>query len=139
MIARVRLRVADLDRVRAYYRRTIGLHALSETALGVDGTPLIELIGDPSAPPAPPGSTGLFHLALLVPDRPSLARAVAEVLPDRLGVPVLLFLRNEAAALEDQQPGRRLRQRMRDRPPARSGANDDDVELIGHCVVRDPE
>ena len=79
MIGRVRLRVADLDRVRSYYERTIGLHRLSETSLGVDGTPLIELIGDPAAPPAPRGSTGLFHLALLVPDRGSLARTVQRV------------------------------------------------------------
>jgi catechol 2,3-dioxygenase len=52
---------------------------LSERSLGVDGTPLIELVDDPSAQPAPPGRTGLFHLALLVPDRPSLARAVQRV------------------------------------------------------------
>jgi len=79
VIGRVALRVADLARVRTYYERAIGLRALSETSLGVDGTPLIELIDDPAAPPAPPGSTGLFHLALLVPDRPSLARAVQRV------------------------------------------------------------
>ena len=79
MIGRVALRVADLARVRTYYERAIGLRALSETSLGVDGTPLIELVDDPAAPPAPPGSTGLFHLALLVPDRPSLARAVQRV------------------------------------------------------------
>jgi catechol 2,3-dioxygenase len=78
MIGRVRLRVADLDRVRSYYERTIGLRS-DGLALGVDGTSLIELIGDPDAPPAPPGSTGLFHLALLVPDRPSLARAIERV------------------------------------------------------------
>jgi catechol 2,3-dioxygenase len=79
VIGRVALRVADLARVRTYYERAIGLRALSETSLGVDGTPLIELVDDPAAPPAPPGSTGLFHLALLVPDRPSLARAVQRV------------------------------------------------------------
>jgi catechol 2,3-dioxygenase len=78
MIGRVRLRVAHADRVRSYYERTIGLHA-DGLALGVDGTPLIELIDDPTAPPAPPGSTGLFHLAILVPDRPSLARAIRRV------------------------------------------------------------
>jgi catechol 2,3-dioxygenase len=77
MIGRVRLRVADLDRVRSYYERTIGLQA-DGLALGAD-TPLIELIHDPDAPPAPPGSTGLFHLAILVPDRPSLARAIRRV------------------------------------------------------------
>jgi catechol 2,3-dioxygenase len=71
MIGRVRLRVADADRVRSYYERTIGL--------GLDGDALIELIEDPDAPPAPAGSTGLFHLAILVPDRPSLAQAVRRV------------------------------------------------------------
>ena len=71
MIGRVRLRVADLERVRSYYERTIGLP--------IDGGSLIELIEDPDAPPAPAGSTGLFHLAILVPDRPSLAQAVRRV------------------------------------------------------------
>jgi catechol 2,3-dioxygenase len=78
MIGRVRLRVADADGVRSYYERTIGLRA-DGLSLGVNGSPLIELIDDPSAPPAPPGSTGLFHLALLVPDRPALAQAVRRV------------------------------------------------------------
>ena len=77
MIGRVRLRVADVDRMRSYYERTIGLRAL-DGALGVD-SPLVELIADPDAPSAPTGSTGLFHLAILVPDRPSLAYAVQRV------------------------------------------------------------
>jgi catechol 2,3-dioxygenase len=71
MIGRVRLRVADLGLVRSYYERTIGLRG--------DAASLVELIDDPDAPPAPAGSTGLFHLAILVPDRPSLARAVKRV------------------------------------------------------------
>ena len=78
MIGRVRLRVAALDRARSYYAHVIGLRQL-DGSLGADA-PLVELIGDPEAPPAPPGTTGLFHLALLVPDRPSLARAVQRVI-----------------------------------------------------------
>ena len=82
MIGRVRLRVADLERVRAYYEHTIGLRTLAEdgdsVTLGAD-TPLVELVGDPAAQPAPPGSTGLFHLAILVPDRPELARSIQRV------------------------------------------------------------
>jgi catechol 2,3-dioxygenase len=78
VIGRVRLRVADVDRLRDYYSRTIGLRALGDGVMGVD-TPLVELIADPDARPAPPGSTGLFHFAILVPDRPSLARAVQRV------------------------------------------------------------
>jgi len=34
----------------------------------------------PDAPPRPPGTTGLFHLAILVPSRPDLARALRRVL-----------------------------------------------------------
>ena len=82
MIGRVRLRVADLVRVRDYYERTIGLRALEEdgdtVTLGAD-SPLVELVGDPAAQPAPPGSTGLFHLAVLVPSRPELARSIRRV------------------------------------------------------------
>ena len=82
MIGRVRLRVADLARVRDYYERTIGLRALEEdgdrVTLGAD-SPLVELVGDPGAQPAPPGSTGLFHLAILVPSRPELARSIRRV------------------------------------------------------------
>ncbi|HEX2409987.1 MAG TPA: VOC family protein [Solirubrobacteraceae bacterium] len=82
MIGRVRLRVADLEGVRSYYERTIGLKALADggdtVTLGAD-TPLVELIGDPGAPPAPPGSTGLFHLAILAPDRRELARSIQRV------------------------------------------------------------
>ncbi len=80
-IGAVRLRVADLDRVRSFYERTIGLSEVEGrngdiVALGAGGKPLIELVHDPDAPPRPPGTTGLFHLAILVPDRHELARAL---------------------------------------------------------------
>ena len=56
MIGRVRLRVADLARVRAYYEHTIGLRALAEdgdtVTLGAD-TPLVELVGDPGRAAGP--------------------------------------------------------------------------------------
>ena len=45
-------------------------------ALGVDGRPLVELVADPDAPARPPHTTGLFHLAILVPTRADLARAL---------------------------------------------------------------
>jgi catechol 2,3-dioxygenase len=82
MIGAVRLRVADLEGVRGYYERAIGLRTLEREGdvvrLGADA-PLVELVGDPDAPPAPPHSTGLFHFAILVPSRPDLARAVRRV------------------------------------------------------------
>ena len=39
----------------------------------------MELVGDPDAPSRPPNTTGLFHLALLVPTRADLARTLRRV------------------------------------------------------------
>jgi catechol 2,3-dioxygenase len=82
MIGAVRLTVADLDREVEYYERAIGLRLLERDGalvrMGADAA-LLELEGDPDAPPAPPRSTGLFHVALLVPSRPELARALRRV------------------------------------------------------------
>jgi len=78
----VRLTVADLDAARDFYRDAIGLTDLRPpdglVRLGVDaaGAPLVELVGEPSAPPRPSHTTGLFHLAILVPSRADLARAL---------------------------------------------------------------
>jgi catechol 2,3-dioxygenase len=83
-IGKVRLRVADLDDLTTFYERVIGLPAVERggdlTRLGAaGGEPLIELVGAPDAPPAPSFSTGLFHLAILVPDRAELARSLQRV------------------------------------------------------------
>ena len=80
----VRLRVADLDVAAAFYQRAIGLRevarSVSEVHLGAGGGPaLVELVGDPGAPARPPRTTGLFHLAILVPERADLAQAVHRV------------------------------------------------------------
>src|SRR3954471_2102023 len=82
----VRLTVADVDGVRDFYRDVIGLTQL-EAANGtvrlgtVDASdvPVVELVGDPEAPPRPRGTSGLFHLAILVTSRPDLARALQRV------------------------------------------------------------
>jgi len=83
-IGKVRLRVADLDDLTAFYQRVIGLEAVEREGdvarLGAaDGEPVIELVGAPDAPSAPSFSTGLFHLAILVPDRAELARSLQRV------------------------------------------------------------
>jgi catechol 2,3-dioxygenase len=80
----VRLRVADLDGVAAFYQRAIGLREVARSAgevhLGAGaGPPLLELVGDPDAPARPARTTGLFHLAILVPGRADLAQAVHRV------------------------------------------------------------
>jgi catechol 2,3-dioxygenase len=79
----IRLRVGDADRLTRFYEESIGLHVLHRddglTSLGVEGTPLVELEPAPDAPPRPPHTTGLFHLALLVPTRGDLAQALRRV------------------------------------------------------------
>lgn len=80
----VRLRVADPGAAAAFYRRAVGLHDLpgpgDSTRLGtLAGEVLVELVGDPSAPARPSRSTGLFHLAILVPSRADLAQAIHRV------------------------------------------------------------
>jgi catechol 2,3-dioxygenase len=83
-IGQVRLRVADVDDLTTFYERVVGLRVVERDGglvrLGTEGgEPVIELVSAPDAPPAPDFSTGLFHLAILVPDRPELARALRRV------------------------------------------------------------
>jgi catechol 2,3-dioxygenase len=75
----VELSVADLERSLDYWQRTVGLRLIERengsASLGTD-TELVSLTEEPGAQPDL-GHTGLFHVALLVPDRPSLARWLA--------------------------------------------------------------
>jgi catechol 2,3-dioxygenase len=80
----VRLNVADLDRAQRFYENAIGLRFLDRTTdvvrLGSDeGAAVVELAGRPDAPRRPAGTTGLFHLAILVPSRVELGRALRRV------------------------------------------------------------
>ena len=80
----IRLRVADLERLSRFYTEAIGLRMLDRddglVRLGVDDdAPLVELEEAPGAPPKPLHTTGLFHLALLVPTRTDLASALRRV------------------------------------------------------------
>jgi catechol 2,3-dioxygenase len=81
----VELTVAALDAQAAFYRDAIGLREIRRDGdtveLGAPGddTPLVTLVGRPDAPMRPPRTTGLFHLAFLVPTRADLARAMHRV------------------------------------------------------------
>jgi catechol 2,3-dioxygenase len=81
----VELVVGDLDGMASFYEQAIGLAPISRSAttasLGsAEGGTLIELSGDPDAPLRPRHSTGLFHVAFLVPSRRELARSVRRVI-----------------------------------------------------------
>jgi catechol 2,3-dioxygenase len=82
----VELSVSDLDRSLAYWQDAIGLRALSRengTAEVGSDTPLLRFVEEPGARPAT-GFTGLFHVALLVPDRSSLGRFLAHAGRERI-------------------------------------------------------
>jgi catechol 2,3-dioxygenase len=76
-VGAVHLTVADLARSLDYYTRAIGLRERERggplARLGSDDEDLVVLHEEPGARPVQ-GHTGLFHFALLVPDRPALAR-----------------------------------------------------------------
>ena len=80
----VELSVSDLDRSVAYWQHAVGLRVLSRengtAELGAD-VPLVRLVDEPGAQSSR-GFTGLFHVALLVPDRASLGCFFAHTVRD---------------------------------------------------------
>jgi catechol 2,3-dioxygenase len=79
----VTLQVADLERSIGYYEHVLGLRARdrrpgSATLTTADGaTPLVFLRERPGATPVPRrGRLGLYHFAILLPDRPALGRFI---------------------------------------------------------------
>lgn len=76
-IGLVSLTVADFGRSLPYYQDNIGLSLLRQDGnvvqLGVDKRPLLELVEQPGAV-LPRGTTGLYHFALLLPNRLELAK-----------------------------------------------------------------
>lgn len=83
----VELTVSELDRSLDYYRGSVGLSVLEDGAgtarLGTNGTELLRLVELPGAGSSR-GYTGLFHIALLLPERRDLARWLAHAARDRV-------------------------------------------------------
>jgi catechol 2,3-dioxygenase len=83
-VGAVSLVVGDLPRVRDFYESAIGLKGLEEegdrVVLGAGAEPVVELNGVPDAPPRLPGTSGLFHMAIRVPNRAELAKTLRRVL-----------------------------------------------------------
>ncbi len=79
----VTLSVANLDRSLAYYHDRIGLRLLDSASgrvtLGAGDTPLLHLVEEPGARRAR-GVTGLYHFAIRVPSRQSLARVIQHII-----------------------------------------------------------
>jgi catechol 2,3-dioxygenase len=85
-LGRVRLQVADLARSLGYYERVLGFRVLRRSGADAvlaahgDDTPLVELHEKPGVAPVPRrGRLGLYHFAILLPDRAALGRFVAHL------------------------------------------------------------
>ena len=82
-LGRVRLQIADMDRSLSYYQTVLGLRVLrqdgarAELAAQNDDRVLVELNAVAGTRPASArGQLGLYHFAILLPDRASLGRFV---------------------------------------------------------------
>jgi catechol 2,3-dioxygenase len=76
----VHLTVADLDRSMEFYEQVLGFrvsrHEGTEARLGAGSEDLLVLTESPGAEPRPRNTTGLYHFAILLPDRASLAQSL---------------------------------------------------------------
>lgn len=82
-LGEVRLQISDLTRSTSYYENVLGLRMISRegsrASFGAKGSDrvIVELNENPGAAPVPRrGRLGLYHFAILLPDRPSLASFV---------------------------------------------------------------
>jgi catechol 2,3-dioxygenase len=73
----VHLRVRDIDAARDFYGGMLGMRVIAsrgdELTLGAD-VPLVRITGDADAPLRPLRATGLYHVAILLPERRYLGR-----------------------------------------------------------------
>jgi catechol 2,3-dioxygenase len=80
----VRLAVRELAQSLAYYQERIGLKVHRREGavafLGAGGDDLLALVEQPGARPVQRGRTGLYHFALLTPDRAALSRVLNHLL-----------------------------------------------------------
>jgi catechol 2,3-dioxygenase len=96
-VGHVHLKVSDLERSLRFYRDALGF------AVTADGRPAgppavflaagdyhshiaLNTFESEGATPPPPGHTGLYHVALLYPDRHELARAVRRLEAHNVGI-----------------------------------------------------
>lgn len=84
------MRVRQLGPMLAFYRDLLGFRVVTEAPGRVGLSPsgqspsLFVLQVSPDAPPRPPGSSGLFHAAILYPDRGSLGQIARKLVAEKI-------------------------------------------------------
>ena len=108
-LAELTLRVADTGRVASFYEDQVGLQRLAErdgqVRLSASGREpaLVVLQPSPGAPPRLRGTAGLFHVAFLLPDRPSLGRLFGKLVEEDVRIGAADHGVSEALYLSDPE------------------------------------
>src|SRR5882757_2653185 len=86
-LSNITLRVHSLEAEEKFYGGVLGLSFQRSEGVahiaGKDGVPFLTLLEAPTAPARPTQTAGLFHLAILFPDRKSLAEVLARLASGR--------------------------------------------------------
>jgi catechol 2,3-dioxygenase len=117
-VGSVTLKVADLRRSLGFYGGQLGLRVLEQgegrATLGAGTRPVVALEEVAGARPQPPRTTGLYHVAILFPDRRSLGIKIAQLASAGISIGQGDHLVSEAFYLED--PDGNGLELYRDRP-----------------------
>lgn len=103
------LAVADRERSLAFYREFLGLTVLDEVPhdgepavmLGAQGVAVIRIVARPGIAPLPRRVTGLYHAAILLPDRAALGRVILRLAEARYPFGASDHAVSEALYLDD--------------------------------------
>lgn len=125
------LRVSDADRALEFYERNIGLEVLDRgqdrVTLGAGGTPVLYLDVRPGIARRNYKETGLYHVAILVPDRAALGAAIARLAANKVKLGAADHTVSEAIYLWD--PDNNGIEIYRDRPVNEWIWRDDQVQM----------
>jgi len=117
-VGQVNLKVSNLHRSIDFYTNLIGLKVLQQgdgqAVLGAGSHPILALRELHNAPNPPESATGLYHAAILLPNRRSLAIKIAQLAATRIDLGYADHLVSEAFYLSD--PDENGLELYRDRP-----------------------
>jgi catechol 2,3-dioxygenase len=142
----VALRIADADRTLDFYAGKVGLEVIERgsehVTLGAGSAPLIQLDIRPGIAPRNYKETGLYHVAILVPDRPALGAAIARLAAADMQLGAADHLVSEAIYIWD--PDNNGIEIYRDRPRGEWNWHGDQVQMANRPLdfpglLREPE
>ncbi len=121
-IGHVHLKVSDLDRAIGFYREVLGFELqqrMGDEAAFLSAGGYHHHIGlntweSKGGSRPPPGTTGLYHVAIRFPDRPALARALKRVV--QAGIPIGASDHGVSEAIYFEDPDGNGIEIYRDRP-----------------------